>query len=114
MLGLSSGRSIALGNWIFLAARDRHHIPTLAHELTHAGQYQRWGALRYYGSGLAARMRELVRRFTGIGSSPYDYTSCGGKPFDEYGMEQQGQIVEDCFRGDAAARALSPYRPGGA
>jgi hypothetical protein len=27
-------------------------------------------------------------------------------------MEQQGQIVEDCFRGDRAALAVSPYRPG--
>jgi hypothetical protein len=26
-------------------------------------------------------------------------------------MEQQGQIVEDSFRGDAQALAVSPYRP---
>jgi hypothetical protein len=35
-----------------------------------------------------------------------------GKPFDAYGMEQQGQIVEDSFRGDARALAVSPYQPG--
>ena len=26
-------------------------------------------------------------------------------------MEQQGQIVEDSFRGDRAALAVSPFRP---
>jgi hypothetical protein len=26
-------------------------------------------------------------------------------------MEQQGQIVEDCFNGDPVAAGLSPYRP---
>ena len=33
------------------------------------------------------------------------------KPFERYGMEQQGQIVEDCYRGSAEAAAISPYRP---
>jgi hypothetical protein len=27
-------------------------------------------------------------------------------------MEQQGQIVEDCFRGHPGAQALSPFQPG--
>ena len=34
-----------------------------------------------------------------------------GKAFEAYGMEQQGQIVEDSFRGDRAALAVSPFRP---
>jgi hypothetical protein len=85
----------------------------LAHELTHCAQYQAWGALVYFGRGVAAQARELLHRKARIGSSPYHYTADPGKPFGAYGMEQQGQIVEDCFRGHPSARAISPFHPGG-
>jgi hypothetical protein len=109
VLTLSGGRGVALGNHVFLPERGAS-LPVLAHELTHCAQYQAWGPLRYYARALAERARE-VRWRLGLGPSPYDYASQPPRPFESYRMEQQGQIVEDCFRGCARAAALSPYRP---
>jgi hypothetical protein len=113
VLGLSGGRAIALGNHVFLPDWCCRSIPVLAHELTHCAQYQEWGPLRYAVRGLADRLRELRYR-AGLGLSPYDYRGELRKPFEAYGMEQQGQIVEDCFRGNRDAAAISPYRPAAA
>jgi hypothetical protein len=111
VLWASRGRSIALGNHVFLPDGRADDLPTLAHELTHCGQYQAWGAWRYFLRGAFTQLRDLLHRALGVGSSPYHYRLEAGKPFEAYGMEQQGQIVEDGFRGDAAALAVSPYRP---
>ena len=112
VLWLSRDRAVALGNHVFLPQGCNRDLPVLAHELTHCAQYQAWGALVYFGKGVAAQARELLYRKAGIGSSPYRYTADPGKPFSAYGMEQQGQIVEDCFRGHPSARAISPFHPG--
>ncbi len=113
VLWASRGRAVTLGNHVFLPDRCAGDLAVLAHELTHCGQYQRWGAPRYFVSGAVAQVRELLFRRLGLGRSPYAYRLETGKPFDAYGMEQQGQIVEDSFRGDAQALAVSPYRPSG-
>ena len=105
VLRCTGGRGIALGNHVFLPDDCCESLPILAHELTHCGQYQAWGPVRYYARAIADRIRELGHR-RGLGSSPYDYGSEIPKPFALYGMEQQGQIVEDWFRGLPAARAL--------
>jgi hypothetical protein len=89
---------VALGNHVFLPDRCRDDLAILAHEMTHCGQYQSWGALTYYRRGAAAQVRELLHRAFGIGSSPYRYELETGKPLEAYGMEQQAQIVEDSFR----------------
>jgi len=114
VLALSGNRAVALGNHVFLPDHCEYDLPTLAHELTHCAQFQSWGFLRYFARGAAAQIRDLVYRTSGIGSSPYRYTLEPGKPFSRYGMEQQGQIVEDSFRGRPAALAISPFRPGSA
>ena len=62
--------------------------------------------------GALAQLRDLLHRSFGVGASPYRYSSEPEQPFSSYGMEQQGQIVEDCFRGHPAARHLSPFQPG--
>ena len=111
MLWASRGRAIALGNHVFLPDHRAGDLATLAHELTHCGQYQAWGGWRYFARGAEARFRDLLHRGLGLGESPYAYRLEEGKPFDAYGMEQQGQIVEDSYRGDPAALAVSPYRP---
>ncbi len=110
VLALSRGRGVALGNHVFLPDGAAASIPVLAHELTHCAQYQAWGPMRYYARGAAERLRELRWRL-GLGANPYAYESDPAKPFDRYRMEQQGQIVEDCFRGRESAAAISPYRP---
>ena len=111
VLLLSRGRAVALGNHVFLPRHSEHDLPVLAHELTHCAQYQRWGARRYYARGVAEQLRYLAFRVLGLGSSPYAYRTEAAKPFEAYGMEQQGQIVEDCFRRDALAGRISPYGP---
>lgn len=112
VLWASRGRAVTLGNHVFMPDRCAGDLAVLAHELTHCGQYQRWGAPRYFVRGAVAQLRELLFRRFGVGRSPYVYRLEVGKAFDAYGMEQQGQIVEDSFRGDVRALAVSPYRPG--
>jgi Domain of unknown function (DUF4157) len=109
VLRLTGGRAIALGNDVFLPDACCRSLPVLAHELTHCGQYQAWGAVRYYVRGVADRLRELRHR-GGLGPSPYDYGDGAPRPFTTYGMEQQGQIAEDWMRGslEAAARLTAP------
>ena len=114
VLWASRGRAIALGNHVFLPDRSCGDVAVLAHELTHCAQYQAWGPRRYFARGAAAQLRDLMHRTLGVGRDPYHYVLEPGKPFEAYGMEQQGRIVEDCFRGSAAARAVSPFRPRGA
>lgn len=112
VLGLSRNRAVALGNHVFLPDHCERDLPSLAHELTHCGQYQAWGPWRYYRRGVTTQIRDLLHRTMRIGSSPYRYDSEPARSFEAYGMEEQGQIVEDCFRGDPVASAISPFRPG--
>lgn len=111
VLVLSRGRAVALGNHVFLPDQRENDLATLAHELTHCAQFQDWGSWRYFSRGFVAQVRDLLYRTTRLGSSSYCYQYEPGKPFGAYGMEQQGQIVEDCFRGDPSAKAISPFHP---
>jgi Domain of unknown function (DUF4157) len=111
ILWVSRQRAVTLGNHVFLPDRCATDLAVLAHELTHCGQYQAWGPWRYYARGASAQLRELLYRTLRVGESPYHYRLQDGKPFEAYGMEQQGQIVEDSYRGDRAALAVSPFRP---
>ncbi len=106
VLWLSRNRAVALGNHVYLPSHCQHDLPVLAHELTHCAQYQDWGPWRYFSLGAVNQVRDLLHRKLGIGSSPYRYTFEPGKPFSAYGMEQQGQIVEDYFR-----NRLTSFRP---
>lgn len=112
VLGLSGGRAVTLGNQIYLPDLRTEDLALLAHEVTHCQQFQRWGALRYFARGAVAQMRDLVHRTMRIGPSPYSYQVLPERTFHSYGMEQQAQIVEDCFRGYSPARTICPYGPG--
>jgi Domain of unknown function (DUF4157) len=112
VLWLSRHRAVTLGNHVFLPTRCERDPAVLAHEVTHCGQYQAWGTCTYFARGLRAQMQDLLYRKGKLGSSPYRYTDEPARPFAAYGMEQQGQIVEDCFRGSPIARAISPFHPG--
>lgn len=109
VIRLTRGAAIALGYRVFIP----HDIslPVMAHELAHVCQYQEWGALRYLAQGAWNQvvLRTLLRR------DVYRWDFQPGKAFRDYGMEQQGQIVQDCFdlssSKRAAAQLLSPYKP---
>jgi hypothetical protein len=111
VLALSGGRAVALGNRVFLPDRCDGDAAVLAHELTHCAQYQAWGPLRYYARGAALQLRHLLHRTLGLGRNPYAWDGAGERPFEAYGMEQQGQIVEDATRGHPAARRLLAAMP---
>jgi hypothetical protein len=98
-LKLSRGRSWTLGNNIFLRDRDANSESALAHEVTHAWQYQILGPSEWLRRAVNDRVSELV------GISPYEYR-LNGRPFSMYntdGLEQQAQIIEDCVSGKRGA-----------
>lgn len=99
VLRVSQGRSVTLGNRIFLGDADRNRFAVLAHEVHHTVQYQRWGAVQYYNRGVGERISEL------LGVNPYEY-SIDGRRFEEYGMEQQGQIVADLVDRKRGVRSI--------
>ena len=111
VLMLSGGRAVALGNRVFLPNRCEADAAVLAHELTHCAQYQAWGPLRYYSRGISVQLRHLLHRGLGWGRNPYAWEADDGRPFEAFGMEQQGQIVEDATRGHPAARRLVTATP---
>ena len=106
VLRASRNRAIALGNHVFLSDRCHDNLGIVAHELTHCGQYQAWGPVRYFARGLVTQVRELLHRTLRVGSSPYHYRVEAGKPFREYGMEQQAQMVEDALRAGHDGQAV--------
>ena len=98
----SGGRAVALGHQVFLPDDCADDPAVLAHELHHVRQYEEWGLLRYYARGVREQVQYLLSR-AGLAASPYDWRRGGIRRFEEYGMEQQGQIVEDAARGDRVA-----------
>ena len=111
VLTLSGGRAVALGNRVFLPDQCDGDAAVLAHELTHCAQYQAWGPLRYYARGVTLQLRHLLHRQLGVGRNPYAWQGEGERPFETYGMEQQGQIVEDATRGHPDARRVIGATP---
>jgi hypothetical protein len=109
VLFLSRGRGVTLGHRIFLPDWCAEDPAVLAHEMEHVRQYEEWGALRYYTRGVKEQAQHLLSRM-GLASNPYDWRRAGVKPFEEYGMEQQGQLVEDAARGDGGARRVVDQR----
>jgi hypothetical protein len=107
VLKVSGGRAVTLGNHIYLPNTDAHSTPVLAHEMTHVGQYQQWGSIKYYMKGFGERVDEWS------GGDPYSLPSPlpNGVPFSSYGMEQQGQIVENCYSPIRSGCSVSPYKP---
>ena len=99
ILWASRGRAVALGNHVFLpdALRDRPgHPGARAHPLRPIS-----------GVGAVALLCSRCRPRSSASSctdapawarARTHYRMEEGKPFEAYGMEQQGQIVEDSFR----------------
>ncbi len=106
VLFLSRGRAVTLGRHVFLPEARASDLALLAHELTHCRQYEEWGFFRYYRRGVLEQARHLLSRF-GAAADPYDWRRGPPRRVEEYGMEQQGQLVEDAYRGDPTARAIA-------
>jgi hypothetical protein len=106
VLLLSGGRAVTLGRHVFLPSARAGDLALLAHELTHCRQYEEWGFLRYYRRGAAEQARHLLSRLGAV-PDPYDWRRGPPRKFEEYGMEQQGQLVEDAYRGDPTAREIA-------
>lgn len=102
VLFLSGGRGVTLGYRIYLPDWCADDPAVLAHELEHVRQFEEWGPIRYYARGVREQAQYLLWRM-GLATDPYDWRRAGIRPFDEYGMEQQGQLVEDAARGDEVA-----------
>ena len=109
VLFLSRGRGVTLGHWIFLPDWCADDEAVIAHELEHVRQYEAWGPVRYYALGVQEQMQYLLFRL-GLAANPYDWRRAGIKPFEDYGMEQQGQLVEDAARGDEVALGVISRR----
>ena len=105
VLFLSRGRAVALGHHVFVPRGQEKDVAILAHELMHCRQYEAWGPARYFARGFVEQLRHLLSR-AGPARSPYDWRSVPRREFSAYGMEQQGQLVEDACRGDPIARAI--------
>jgi hypothetical protein len=103
------GAAIALGYHVFIPREAP--LPTMAHELAHVAQFHEWGGLRYFARGA---WNQVVLRAL-LGRDVYHWEPEPGKDFAAYGMEQQGQIVQDSFDlrspRRASARKLSPWSP---
>ena len=122
VLKASLGAAITLGNDIFLPSSVAHDIPTLAHEVTHAGEYQLDVALGAATGGAAGVVGGIATYYAQggwdqstrlFGHNPYALPAVlpAGVPWGSYGFEQRAQIVEDCFLAVAGRCTVSPYHP---
>lgn len=105
---VSGGRSVTLGNHVYLGDGDAQSTPVLAHEVTHVGQYQEWGAIKYYGRGAGARIEEI------FGGDPYSLPSPlpNGVPFGSYGWSNKDRLFRTVFSSCLAATCRRTNRRG--
>jgi len=115
VLRVSGGRAVTLGNHIFLPSGQSQDVPTLAHEMTHANDYQVLAAAMGAGKGSVAyaAVAGVDRVSEMTGGNPYALPGqlTSSRPWGSYGFEQRAQIVEDCFGGRPDRCAVSPFRP---
>jgi RHS repeat-associated protein len=105
----ATNRPFTPGTVIFIPESREGDVALLAHELTHVGQFLDWGATAFVAAGI----RSMTRDFLGM----QVYEIPGVDPlvslrFGQWGMEQQGSIVQNCFRRPfTISCTVSPYRP---
>lgn len=101
---ITTGREHSFGKDISL--KENYPIWLLAHEVFHyVDQYKSMGALNYYVQFGILHAEEQL-----FGTDLYSWQP--GLAFREYGLEQQGQIVQDCYHTGGTACDISPYHPG--
>jgi hypothetical protein len=91
---INGGRAYTLGNTINLPgkahASPHQYVPVIIHELVHVWQYQHGG----WGYAPSAVKAQLF-------GDGYDFAKAlrAGKPWVKMNPEQQGQMIQDAFRG---------------
>lgn len=112
----SGGASITIGNDVYLA--NGANRGTLAHELTHVWQFQTTfqsflgGYLYVVGAeqafdGLHRKVSKSLfpRNVYGVPGLPLK------KRFKNYSFNQQAEMVRECYTGDTAYCAVTPFHP---
>ena len=116
-LKLTGGRSVTVGNDVYLADDDLDDFGTLAHELGHVYQFQvqyksDYGL--YLNNALGNQASDALYNATRgmIGRDEYAVgTLLSNKPFSKYRMNQQAEIVRLGVTGVVPwACSLSPIR----
>lgn len=106
---LTCQAGIALGYQIHFRAAGNPSITGLAHELTHVFQYDR--IFLRNGGRYAAYFMALHA----LPGSPYKltYPLDPGRAWTSYNLEQQADIVRDCFRSPSISNScsVSPFNP---
>jgi len=111
------GRSITLGHDIYISGHDLSRYSgyvkrdVLAHEMTHVGQYEKWGAFEYYGTAAVTQWigNSLFGKLEGRRNPEYQ-VPLPLEPGFNYGMEQMAEIVRFCSMGLTTYCAASPYK----
>ena len=116
-LSTSGGASITIGNDVYMADDDKGDFGTLAHELGHVYQFQveyKSNMLRYGAAGIANQASNGLFELTkgAIGRDEYATPMPPTKPFSQYRMNQQAEIVRLCVTRIApSACSVSPIHP---
>jgi hypothetical protein len=102
-----SHNAITLGNhcifpillpkeWVPTSDRESYKLPWLAHELTHAWQYQHQGWM-YLVRAILAQVRERDKAYDYGGEDGLYEARRLGKRFHDFNPEQQGNIVQHYY-----------------
>ena len=82
----------------------------LVHELTHVWQGEHVGRAYYSVNALLRHIASGMLSWVDLNYNPYAYDHANLKPWSDYNVEQQADIVEDWYKSDSdpAKRKLDP------
>jgi uncharacterized protein DUF4157 len=117
-LNRSGGAPITIGNDVYIPDDTKGDFGTLAHELGHVYQFQveyKSSMTRYLAAGLANQTSNWLfdHTYGAVGRDEYAVgTLLSNKPFSQYRMNQQAEIVRLCVTGVVPwACSVSPIHP---
>jgi hypothetical protein len=116
-----SHNAITLGNHCYfpvslptellpLDHRENYKLPWLAHEVTHAWQFQQQGWM-YLVRAILAQLRERERAYDYGGEDGLAKARKLGRRFADFNPEQQGNIVQTYYARQRAGRESSAFEP---
>jgi hypothetical protein len=113
--------AVTLGNHLYFPVKllselapaghaEGYKLDWLAHELTHAWQYQHQSWL-YLVRALRAQFKEKDKAYDYGGEAGLIASRANNKSFFDFNPEQQGNIVQDYFRKQRANLDASAFAP---